>query len=110
MKNRLSKFALLFFTFSVFGAIDGFAQEDSCALKLELENLVGGVPVKNAQATAINTENKQVYRSVLKDGNPSFAELPEGTYDITVTKAGFKQTKESYLHRCANDEEGVSSL
>ncbi|HEY0050402.1 MAG TPA: hypothetical protein VGB68_14000, partial [Pyrinomonadaceae bacterium] len=107
LKNIFLKFALLILSFAAAGTANVFAQANSCAVKLDVSNFDRSGAIKNAQATALNIENKQVYRSALKDGMPYFAQLTEGKYDLTVTKAGFKQTKESYTVWCAQAEEGV---
>lgn len=110
MKNITSKFALLILSFSIFGAIDAFAQADSCALKLNVAKFEDfDVEVKNASATALNIKTRRVYRSAPKEGMPYFAALPEGDYDITVTKVGFKKSKDSYEVICRDADEGVLS-
>ena len=106
MKNIPAKFALLILSFAVLGTIEIRAQENSCALKLELLNFSSGGEVKNAAATATNIKTRRVYRSVLKDGLPYFAGLPEGEYDIIVAKAGFKRSKDGYEVACEDATEG----
>jgi TonB family protein len=109
LKNILSKFTLLILSFAVLGAIDAFAQANSCALKLDVlaEN---DAPVKGASATAVDAKTGRVYRSVLKSGFPYFAKLPGGgEYKITVTKAGYKRTRDYYVTMCEFAENGVLS-
>jgi TonB family protein len=105
-KNIHSKFALLILLFAVAGAANVFAQENSCALKLY--NLdFRGTQIKNATATAVNMKTKRVYRSLTKEEAPLFAALPEGEYDVTVSKPGFKRTKEPYEVVCQNSGNDV---
>lgn len=110
MKNILSKFALLGLSFGIFGAISAFAQADSCALKLEVLNFGGDdAEVKNAAATATNVKTRRVYRSAPKVEMPYFAALPQGEYEIIVSKAGFKRSKDRFEVACEDEKQGVLS-
>jgi TonB family protein len=109
LKNILLKFALLILSFGVLGAAELRAQTSSCALKLYNSDFQGTV-IKNAAAAAVNIKTKRVYRSTLKDEAPYFAVLPEGEYEITVSKPGFKRSQDRYQVACEDAKEGVLSL
>jgi TonB family protein len=109
LKSNLPKFALLVLSIVFLSVVNAFAQRASCALEIETETLRNGNPIKGASATAVNVESKRAYRSVQRNGTPYFAELPEGNYNLTVTKPGFKQSKDRYEVVCENAEEGVLS-
>lgn len=101
--------ALLILLFTVLGAINAFAQANSCALKLDV-SAENDAPVKGASATAVEVKTGRVYRSVLKSGFPYFAEFSGGgEYKITVTKAGYKRTRDFYIAMCEFAENGVLS-
>jgi TonB family protein len=109
LKNIFSKLALSILSFGILGAVNVFAQANSCALKLDV-SADDDAPVKGASATAVEVKTGRVYRSVLKSGFPYFAELPSGgEYKITVTKAGYKRTRDYYIAMCEFAENGVLS-
>lgn len=59
--------------------------------------------INGASATAINDETKKVYRSVLKKGQPYFANLPGGDYRVTVSKAGYMRSANYFHLDCSED-------
>lgn len=109
-KNNLAKFTLLILSLGVLGAANVFAQASSCALEITPETLRSANPVSGASATAVNADSKRIYRSRLKNGMPFFARLPEGEYNLTVRKPGFKQSQETYRLLCENAERGVLAI
>lgn len=102
-----AKFVLLILLFGIGGAFEANAQRNSCAVKLDVSIVDTGVSLKGAAATARNTDTKRVYRSVLRNGFPYFARLPEGEYDISVMRAGYKRTADNYIVTCDLAEAGV---
>ena len=73
------------------------AQVKQCPLDLSVTQYqekadAGVMPISDAEATATNTITKKVTKAVLFEGMPRFANLPEGRYDLTVTKAGYART------------------
>jgi len=109
LKSNLPKLALLVLSIVFLSAVNISAQRTSCALEIETETLRNGTPIKGTSATAVNVKSKRLYRSVLRNGTPYFAKLPEGRYNLTVTKPGFKQSKDSYVVACEDAENGVLS-
>ncbi|HEX8734799.1 MAG TPA: TonB family protein [Pyrinomonadaceae bacterium] len=108
LKSNLPKLALLVLSIVFLSVVTAFAQRASCALEVETE-LKNGILIKGARASAVNVKSKRLYRSVMRNGTPYFAKLPEGRYNLTVTKPGFKQSKDSYVVVCADAEDGVLS-
>jgi TonB family protein len=108
-RNNLAKFTLLILSLGVLSVANVFAQTSSCALEVTPETLRASTPISGASVTAVNVRSKRIYRSRLVNGKPFFARLPEGEYNLTVRKPGFKQSKETYQVLCENAEEGVLS-
>lgn len=109
LKSNLPKFVLLVLSFGVLSVVNVTAQTTSCALQIEAENSKNAELIKDTSATAVNVKTRQVYRSRLRNGMPYFSQLPEGRYNLTVTKAGFKQSKDIYEVVCDEAENGVLS-
>jgi len=63
--------------------------------------------VENVKAVAVNQVTRKTYTSVINDGFPYFAALPEGDYEIGLTKTGFKRSSMRRYHDCTLFEEGV---
>lgn len=85
-------------------SFNSFAQTSSCAVKLEVTKNKTETEINGANATAVNSETKRVYRSALKDGMPFFGELPEGEYRVSVTKAGFYRSADDFFLDCSITE------
>ena len=54
----------------------------------------------DAKAVVINIRTKQVFRSSLFGRTPYFRNLDEGTYYLTTSKVGYKQTKQKITVDC----------
>ena len=80
------------------------AQDESCGLRIDLKRDDNDAAIVGAAATAVNTETKKIYRSVLQKGVLFFANLKEGEYQITVTKIGYKKSAYSYVVTCVQME------
>ena len=91
---------LPFFLFAAIFAATVSAQTNSCAAKVEVTRNNSDVSINGASATAVNDKTKESYKSDLKDGIPYFAELPEGKYRISVTKAGYMRSADDFYLDC----------
>jgi TonB family protein len=100
-KKSLFNVALPFFLLAVLFAATGYAQADSCSVKLKITRNNSDMVISGATATAVNEETKKVYKSVPKGGMPYFTELPEGGYRVTVTRVGYKRSAENFLLDCS---------
>src|SRR5690348_12306890 len=57
-----------------------------------------GASIANAEITANNTANGQIYRAVSTDtGNYTIPQVPVGNYNLTITVKGFKAYKREGL-------------
>lgn len=65
-------------------------------------------PISDAEATATNVATKKVSKAVLLEGMPRFLKLPEGTYDLSVTKAGYARTFKRVKVNCGGLSEDGS--
>jgi TonB family protein len=89
-----------------------FAQIKFCPLDLSViqfqENQTAGeIPIGNSIATATNLATKKTFKASLFEGMPRFAKLPEGKYDVTVTKVGFRRTVKPIEINCSGlDDDG----
>ncbi len=84
-----------------------------CGLKIKPVLSMNDTYIKGVTVTATDLEIKRVYRSVLKDGLPYLAKLPEAEYKITLSKPGFNRTVHNYVLTCAqmdNDEAVATSI
>lgn len=72
-----------------------------CGLKIEPVSITNDSEIKGVTVTATDLEIKRVYRSVLKNGFPYLAKLPEAKYKITLSKPGFNRTVHNYELICA---------
>jgi TonB family protein len=91
-------------------AMTAFAQNNFCAIKMDVTRNGSETKISGAAATALNTKTKRVYRSVLKGGMPNFAKLPNGDYRVTVSKTGFKRTIDDYNLNCAENNDEAWSI
>lgn len=107
VQKPFAKLALFGLMSLVLGATGVLAQNSSCGLRIDVKRDDNDAFVSGAAAIAVNTDTKQVYRSVLRKGMPFFASLNEGEYQITVTKVGFKKSAYSYVVTCVEMENGV---
>ena len=74
-----------------------FVQGADCNLRLDTfllqkSDYPQNTPVKNARATATNLDTNVVLTAQLISGVPYFAKLPEGKYNLVVSKDGFGST------------------
>jgi len=106
-KNSLAKIVCLIFVLVMTGGTGVFAQDKSCGLKIAASGFEDETPISGATAVAVNTESKKVYKSVLSKGMPFFASLREGSYEITVSKTGYKKSIDEYVVACAGTENEV---
>lgn len=100
LKIILTRSLLLIFSLTFFSAAGVFAQA-TCSLRLNISG-PDSVPVSDAAARAVLTKTKQVYDSSSQDGMPYFSVLPIGVYAVTITKAGYRQTKLNVSVDCAD--------
>lgn len=99
-KTFFFKIALSLFLFAILFAAAVSAQTNSCAIKMEVLRSESAAVIKGASATAVNDKTKKAYRSVLKNGMPYFAKLPEGDYRVTVTRAGYMRSADDFYLDC----------
>ncbi|HLM02563.1 MAG TPA: TonB family protein [Pyrinomonadaceae bacterium] len=102
-----AKFVLLILLSCILGVAEASAQTNSCALRLDVSIVDTSVSLKGARATAKNADTNRIYQSVSRNGFPYFASLPEGEYELSVTRAGYKRTVDNYIVMCDSAEAGV---
>lgn len=59
--------------------------------------------LKDFEATALNLESKRLFKGVYLLGNYYFEKIPQGKYDITIRKPGFKTIVQTFGFSCANN-------
>src|ERR1700679_646346 len=84
MKFAVAGFCLLY-------GLTAFAQSDRGNITGTISDPAGAV-VPNAPVEAKNTQTSAVYRAASSGtGNYTLAEIPTGTYELSVTAPGFKK-------------------
>ena len=104
--NSLLSVSLLLILF----AAGVFAQNNFCAIKMDVTRNNSETKISGAAATALNTKTKRIYKSVLKGGMPYFVKLPNGDYRVTVSKTGFKRSIDDYNLNCSENNNEAWSI
>lgn len=104
-RTSFFKIALSLFLFSVLFAGTVSAQTNSCAVKMEVYRYNTDTLINGAAATAVNSDTKKSYKSVLSGGQPSFTKLPEGNYRVYVTKAKYFRSADDFTLDCSENNE-----
>lgn len=68
------------------------------------------VEVAGFTAMAVNQKTKRVYENASPAGRIYFEALPDGVYEITVRKAGYKTTIQTHNFSCVPANDGVKFL
>lgn len=90
-RNKLIKFALLLILVVFAYILTVPAQEKRCNLKVELAESETKKSVDTAKIVLIDTQSKKEFQ-VETPKSLVFSNLKEGSYEIRVTKEGFKQS------------------
>jgi TonB family protein len=106
-KKVLSKLLLSVFLSAFLLAATAFAQTSPCPMRLAVVQNESETKVAGAAATAVNSQTKRIYKSVLRGGMPYFAKLPEGEYRITVSKLGYKRSTGDFIQDCSETDSPV---
>ncbi len=104
MKKFIFVFVLLLFVSVAFFTETASVKTNSCVVKMTVTRNDSAVLINDTNATAINTETRKSYKSVLQDGMPYFENLPEGKYRVTVTKAGYMRSADDFFVSCTETE------
>jgi TonB family protein len=80
-----------------------FAEQSAgqCSLTLVPKLAETAANVRGVSASAMNRRTKRTYLSVSRAGSPHFTRLPEGDYQITGKKAGYKRSKGDIKLECS---------
>jgi Carboxypeptidase regulatory-like domain len=91
-KGKWALYAVTFLIFSVFLAIPSYAQQTLGSIDGEVTDSSGGVVTDVAVKARNEATNLEVTAQTKGDGSFHIADLPIGTYEVTFSKRGFKQS------------------
>lgn len=102
MIEKLSKFGL-FLAVGILG-FNAFGQ-DKCDLRISVyefreDGSSEQFPVKDAKIALVDTKTKKSLKISKTPDTSTFTEVEEGEYELSVKKAGFKQTRSIFRNDC----------